>query len=148
MIKNILICLFVLYIANFSLKWLVCTYHAFLGKRLKKQLHKYYDNRDKLYQLYPSIKMYCADVKIRAISDPYGTPDELINKANFQVIRHMNDSLNEAIGVYLSRRRYCYILFTVQQDNKSGTFLKIFIDTVIKIAASVIIEFLKIMSLQ
>lgn len=142
-----LLYLMALYIVNFIGKWIWHTIHIVHGKHLINALVQNYNCRSKLYQLYPSIKKYCSQVGIEAYQNPYGISDNLVNKASQPVIRKITDSLNEAIGVHMSYRGYCYVLFTISKNDKARAAAKVLIDALIKIAAAVFIRFIKMVIL-
>ena len=134
-----------LYLINIAIKASICTMQIHCGNQLKKQLYLCSENRSAVTQLYAKINGYCEAADIKPLANPYGIKDTFLNKANKQVQKQLFFALDEAIGVYRFRRSYCYILFTVQKNNKSGSAFKIFIDAIIKIATAVIAELLKLM---
>lgn len=144
-VKEILIIFILLYLSITIIKFGYCSLKIKYGKSLKKSLLKNSYNRSKLNQLYSQIKEYCKAVQIQALHNMYGIPADLLNKTNYQVQQRLLDSIDEAIGIYIFRRRYSYVLLPINKKNKAFTAFKVFVDAIIKIATAVIIEFLKSM---
>ncbi len=139
--KNLLL----LYILNVIIKYTTHTLGIIKGNKLRKTLFNYPDNHANIDQLYSMIKEYCLNVNIKPLPNVYLNS---ANKRNKMVQKQLISSLDEAIGLHRYRRSYCYILFTVNKNNKTVTIAKTFFDAIIKITASVIIELVKIMILN
>ncbi len=142
-------CFIALYVLNIVLKFSFYTFQIRRGKRLIGQLTAVIKSPDALSRLYPSLKRYCHAVGLKAYVDPYGKSDSLVNKANSYFQKQLRASLNETIGVYMYRRRYCYILLSVHNDDKTFPVFKIILDAVLKVAASMgidaVFDFLKML---
>lgn len=141
--KTFIILLCLLYVANIFLKFLYYTFKIAQGNRLKQKLDS--NDRSKITQLYPSIDEYCKKVHIKALPDAYGVPPELINKNSPQARHRLSDSIDETIGTYRFRRGYCYILFTIKNDEESRSTFKILVDAIIKVATTIVVKFLEFM---
>ncbi len=141
--KSILLTLFYLYIFTALLKLIFYTFKIRYGKSLKHQI-TVTSHKNKLSKKeYALTKEYCKKADILVKLTPYNVPDSFVNIQNRKIQQQLISYLDEAIGIYSSRRRYCYILLPVHKNNKSGATLKVFIDAVIKIATAAIIELLK-----
>lgn len=120
--------LFVLIILIVTILYIICTFAKLLycnnrikyGKQLDKKLSKFSDNINLLNQLFPELEHYCNQANIKLLPKIYNLYNA-VNLLNKQVQQTMHNSINRAIGVYSKRRRYCYILFTIKNNNKSTT---------------------------
>lgn len=139
--KNLLL----LYALNVIIKCTTHTLGIIKGNKLRKTLFNYPDNHANIDQLYSMIKEYCLNMSIKPLPNVYLNS---ANKRNIMVQKHLLRSLDETIGIHRYRRSYCYILFTVNKNNKTVTIAKTFFDAIIKIVASVIIGLVKIMILN
>ena len=134
--------LIALYLLNAITKLIWYEYKIHRGNQLIKELNKNSADKNKINQLYPSIKEYCKAVNVVAYINPYGIPTNLVNKLSPVFQNQLRDSINEAIGVYRYMRHYCYILLPVHNNKKPSTILKIFFDAFLKVAFSHIAKFL------
>lgn len=134
-VRIFIISLVVLYAVNIVVKWSYYSCRIRRGKQLKRLLYNASDNSSALYQLLAGMKSYCKKADITLLPKPYNGNVELLNR---QVQSVMFKSIDKAIGVYQERRRYCYILFVVDNDGKRFTLLKLLLDVLVKaIPASV-----------
>ena len=131
-----------LYLINIVLKLTYYGIKIHRGNHLIKTLRKNSTNIDNLNQLYPSVKEYCQAVNVIAYVAPYGITDKLINKLSPVFQKQLQSSLNETIGVYKLRRRYCYILFTIHSNKKTTTIFKLFFDALLKLVITRLAELL------
>ena len=139
--KTLYILIF-LYLINIVLKLMYYGIKISRGNHLVKTLRKNSTNIDNLNQLYPSVKEYCQAVNVVAYVSPYGITDKFVNKLSPVFQKQLHSSLNEAIGFYKLRRRYCYILFTIHTNEKSTTILKLFFDALLKLVITRLAELL------
>lgn len=136
-ITTVLLFAAIVYIVTAIAKAIFYTRRIYHGRSLSRKLFKFSDDFLKVSQLYGEINEYCKAVGVKALSDPYGVPSENINKSNAQVQMRLQNSLNEAVGINLYRRHYCYILFTIHPDDKARSVCKAILDALIKLAVSV-----------
>ncbi len=134
---------FLCYLLTALLKWSYFTLQIFYGNKLKKILVKHSKNRSQTNQTYSLIKAYCKVVKIKALPNPYGVSDRLINKSNPRIQSQLIDSLDESIGIYRSKRLFCYVLFSIYNNSTLIAILKFIFDAVIKVAIVAIPELIK-----
>ena len=136
------------FLLNISLKLVYCSLRIRYGNKLIKNLISFSNNKSKLECLYPTFKLYCKKANIKLLSYPYNLLEpNLLNKT---VQSAIISSLNKAVGVYQIRRRYCYILFTINDNKKCITILVTLVDVLIKLITSlctanidILVEFLK-----
>ena len=131
-----LISLIAAYALNIAVKFSCNTCCIKRGEELIRQFQQAHNDEQELNQLYPAIEGYCKNARITTLSYPYNLPNARL--INIGTQRNIINSLNKAIGVYKERRRYCYILFTVDNDKYSVILLKTLSDVFIKFIISVI----------
>ena len=139
-----------LYATNIIIKFLYCSFRIRYGNKLIKKLKQFSDNKTLLHRLRPAMERYCSYSKIKMLSYPFNHSN--VNLLNKNVQSNIENSLNNAIGVYQVRRRYCYILFTINDNKKCITILITLVDVLIKLITSLctaniglLVEFLKSM---
>lgn len=143
--RSVINWIIIFYIANIIVKYLYYTAKIFSCKNLINKVNKYSvskNSNDVIVQLYSFIDKFCSNVGVKAYQDPYGVNEKHINKNTLYFQKHLISSLNEVIGIYKYRRRYCYILIPIKNNNKSLAFFKFIIDAFFKVFGSVIIDFI------
>lgn len=132
---NFVINLIIIYILTMLLKLVYYSIRISYGKKLINKITVLYNNRKELNRLFPQLKNYCERVKLPILTYPY---NETVNLLNPKVQENILDLLNKAIGINMVNRRKCYILLPINENNKTISLGKTFLDAFIKIAASVL----------
>ena len=124
-----------LYCINIIVKLMYCHIRKCYGKHLDQEIYRNSNCRDSLNRLYPQLESYCNSAGIELLPKIYKLYNSQ-NLLNGVIQKTMHTSINRAIGVYSKRQRYCYILFTIKNDNKSTSVRKTLLDALIKLTVA------------